>query len=320
MDYNYKIKSMLFGIAIGDAIGVPVEFKSREYLIENPVYGMTGFGTYNKPPGIFSDDSSLTFTLIESLIDGYDLNTIGENMVKWLDEAFWTGDGEVFDVGFTTQIAIDKLKNGISPRLSGEFDEYSNGNGSLMRIAPLVFNLISTDINERFQRINEVSSITHAHIRSVISCFYFLEFLRHLLLSDLEKHEIYHLLQNDILNFLDNYFQENDLKHEISEIAYFDRLLNGKIYELDKIDIKSSGYVIDTLEASIWCLLNTDNYEEAILTAVNLGNDTDTTAAVTGALAGLLYGFDNIPKKWIEKLARFLDIEDLAIRFGNSLE
>jgi ADP-ribosylglycohydrolase len=311
---------MLFGIAIGDAVGVPVEFKSREYLKENPVYEMIGFGTYNKPPGTFSDDSSLTFTLVESLIEGYDLNNIGENIVRWYDEAFWTADGEVFDIGKTTLIAINNLKEGINPLFSGEFDEFSNGNGSLMRIAPLVFKLLSKPIDERFKIVNEVSSITHGHIRSVIACFYFLEFLRLLLTDTLEKHEIYHKLQKDIKEFLNNHPQRKDFAFDLAEISLFNRLLENKIYNLEIYDINSSGYVLDTIEASVWCLLTTNSYKEAILTAVNLGSDTDTTASVTGALASLLYGFDNIPKEWVDKLSRSSDIEDLAIRFKNSLK
>ena len=210
MEFHEKIKSMLFGIAIGDALGVPVEFESREYLSENPVHDMEEFGTYNKPAGTFSDDSSLTFALVESLINGYNLDNIAQNMVKWYDEAFWTADGEVFDVGHTTEIAIANIKNGLDPILSGESYEWSNGNGSLMRIAPLIFVLLHKSIEERFQITKDVSSVTHRHLRSIIACFYFLEFLRYLLEDTLEKHEIYHKLQRDIPEFLDKYFKENN--------------------------------------------------------------------------------------------------------------
>ena len=103
------------------------------------------------------------------------------------------------------------------------------------------------------------------------------------------------------------------------EIAFFDRLLKGDIYNLEQDQIESSVYVLHTIEASIWCLLTTENYEEAVLKAVNLGGDTDTTAAVTGGLAGLLYGFENIPKKWLEQLVRYDDINDLAERLNEKL-
>ena len=147
-----------------------------------------------------------------------------------------------------------------------------------------------------------------------------------------KKHEIYHKLQKDIPEFLDNYLKENgfrdgeyytkeeDYEFYLKEIQHFNRLLKGNIYELDKSEINSGLYVIDTIEASIWCLLTTNNYHDAVLQAVNLGGDTDTTASVTGALTGLLYGFEDIPKKWVEKVARSADIEDLAIRFAKRFE
>jgi len=320
--YN-KIRSMLFGLAIGDALGVPVEFESREYLRENPVKDMIGFGTYNKPPGTFSDDSSLTFALVESIINGYDLEDIAQNFVKWYKEGFWTSDGIVFDIGHTTMVAINNIRQGINPISSGESDEWSNGNGSLMRIAPLVFILMNKPIEERFEMTKEVSSITHGHIRSVIGCFYYLEFLRHILLDDLDKHKIYHKLQKEMHEFLHDFFVDNvDNVYEeyLEEISFFNRLLKENIYEFNKNDIESGGYVISTLEASIWCLLTTDNYHDAVLKAVNLGNDTDTTACVTGALAGLLYGLDDIPKEWVENVSRSKDIECLANRFADSLK
>jgi ADP-ribosylglycohydrolase len=102
------------------------------------------------------------------------------------------------------------------------------------------------------------------------------------------------------------------------EIALFDRLLKGNIHELPEAEISGNGYVLHTLEASIWCLLTTDNYKDAVLKAINLGDDTDTTGAVTGGLAGLLYGFENIPQNWVKQLARREDISDLAERLGHS--
>lgn len=196
--------------------------------------------------------------------------------------------------------------------MAGGFEESDNGNGSLMRILPLVFYLLDKPIKERFDITKKVSSITHGHIRSVIACFYYLEFALKILAGK-DKFEIYQNLQTEISNHL------TSLTINPAEIAIFDRLLKGKIAKLDEGEIQSSGYVLHTLEASIWCLLTTDNYKEAVLKAVNLGSDTDTTGAVTGGLAGLLYGLDNIPKKWITQLARKEDIENLAERLAEKI-
>jgi ADP-ribosyl-[dinitrogen reductase] hydrolase len=305
--YRNLLTSALFGVAVGDALGVPVEFKSRETISLNPVTDMLGYGTYNLPPGTWSDDSSLTFCLAEALTQDFDLNVIGKNFVKWYHENDWTPHGDVFDIGISTQQAISRLSKGVRPELAGGFDESDNGNGSLMRILPLLFYLLDKPINERFDITRKVSSITHGHIRSVISCFYYLEFAKQII-EGKDKFETYRNLQTDVLYYL------SSIEINPFEIALFDRLLKSDIHHLDIHQIQSSGYVLHTLEASIWCLLTTNNYKEAVLKAVNLGNDTDTTGAVTGGLAGLLYGFDNIPKNWIEKIARKEDIENLIER------
>lgn len=309
---HIKINSALFGVAVGDALGVPVEFNSRQTIAKNPVIDMVGYGTYNLPAGTWSDDSSLTFCLAEALTQDYDLNTIGQNFVKWYDENYWTPHGNVFDIGVATRQAISRLAQGAKPELAGGFEVSDNGNGSLMRILPLLFYIRDKPINERYDITKQVSSITHGHIRSVIACFYYLEFARQIILGK-GKFEIYKDLQTEIANHLTN------CSINPTEIRLFDRLLKNDIHKLTEDDIQSSGYVLHTLEASIWCLLTTDNYKEAVLKAVNLGSDTDTTGAVTGGLAGLLYGFDNIPTNWIKQIARKKDIENLAERLAERL-
>nr|WP_230379973.1 ADP-ribosylglycohydrolase family protein [Kaistella gelatinilytica] len=308
-----NIKSALFGVAVGDALGVPVEFKSREIISRNPVKDMIGFGTYNLPPGTFSDDSSLTFCLAEALTQEFDLKVIGQNFVKWVQENYWTARGNVFDIGIATREAINRLAKNERPDLAGGSEVSSNGNGSLMRILPLLFYIIDKPVDERYQITKQVSSITHGHIRSVIACFYYLEFARQLI-SQIDKFEIYKNLQREIPEFL------TSISINQKEISFFDRLLSEDIFELPEENILSTGYVIHTLEASIWCLLTTKNYKDATLKAVNLGEDTDTTAGVTGGLAGLLYGFQNIPENWIQQLARKEDIENLAERLSEKMK
>lgn len=308
-----KIRSLLFGLAVGDALGVPAEFKSRKTIRKDPIKGMTGFGTHDQPPGTFSDDSSLAFCLAEALTEGYDLNRIAQNFLQWEDENYWTAHSDVFDIGISTSRAISRLRQGESPEASGCTEASSNGNGSLMRIAPLVFYLAGKPINERFEMTKQVSSITHAHIRSVISCFYYVEFAL-LLLQGKDKFVIYEALKSEVTEYL------NSISVKSVEIDLFDRLLRGNIFELTEDEISGGTYVIETLEAALWCFLTTDTFSDAVLKAVNLGQDTDTTGAVTGALAGLLYGYKSIPAQWIEQLARHEDIEDLAVRLGKKIE
>lgn len=301
------VHGALFGVAIGDALGVPAEFKNRETLKLDPIKDFVGFKSHNQPPGTFSDDSSLTFCLAESLCHGYDLKDLGERFVMWWNDGYWSAGGEVFDIGMTTHRAIDRLKRGTKPALAGDFDEGANGNGSLMRILPLLFYIRNFDLEKRYAITKDVSSVTHGHIRSVIACFYYLEYALELL-NGSDKHTAY---KNTAKKVYDLIVSKQIIQ---SEIDLFAPLLNDDITKENIDNIPSYGYVMNTLKASMYCFLTTDNYTDATLMAVNLGNDSDTTAAVTGGLAGLYYGFDSIPEKWRNEVKKSKNIKDLCDR------
>jgi ADP-ribosylglycohydrolase len=306
------VHDLLIGTAIGDALGVPVEFKERRVLEADPVQEMRGFGSHNQPPGTWSDDSSLTFCLAESLCKGYDLKDLARKFTAWYREGYWAAHGRVFDVGIATSRSISRLERGVVPVLAGGANESENGNGSLMRIAPLAFYVRSEKIEQRYKLVNEVSSLTHRHIRSVLACFILIEFIIQLLESK-DKFRAFDATKQIVNDFLNS----NPICSEY-EINQFKRLLldSEPLYECPVSQIHSSGYVVDTLEASLWCLLNEDTFEKTVLKAVNLGEDTDTVGAVTGGLAGLLYGMESIPEKWMAQLARKEDILNLAERLG----
>ncbi|MES2545305.1 MAG: ADP-ribosylglycohydrolase family protein [Bacteroidota bacterium] len=308
-----KIESGLFGLAIGDALGVPVEFESREFLIQNPIKEMIGFGTHHQPLGTWSDDSSLAFCLAESLCKHYDLFDIARNFVKWYSAELWTPHGRVFDIGIATTHAIHNIAKGHEPELCGGFSESDNGNGSLMRILRLIFYLENEkDIEIIFKKVKDVSSITHAHFRSVFACFIYVTYCLEIL-KNKEKFEAYRAMQNIVSIFL------KDKQFNSTEIQLFHRILKNDISKINEEDIYSSGYVLHSLEASLWCFLNSDSYEKTVLKAVNLGEDTDTTGAITGGLAGIYYGIENIPNKWIENLVKTNDIKDLTKRLSENL-
>ncbi|MGY3794068.1 ADP-ribosylglycohydrolase family protein [Aquimarina sp. 433] len=308
------IKGGIFGIAVGDALGVPYEFLDRDQMDKRPARDMIGYGTHNQPPGTWSDDSSLTFCLMDSLCNGYDLEDIASKSAAWFYENLWTPRGFVFDIGITTKNAIYQYKRGMTPDLCGGLDEYSNGNGSLMRILPLAYYLKKEeDIEIRYDVIKRVSSITHGHLRSIFSCFIYVEYAL-LLLNGLDKFEAYENIKQPVLDFA----KQNDFNPK--EITLFSRILEEDISKQDRFNIKGTGYVLRSLEASFWCLLTSNSFEEAVLKAINLGEDTDTTAAITGGLAGIYFGYNKIPETWKFQLARFEDIESLIERFSYSLE
>ena len=308
-----RVTDALIGMAVGDALGVPVEFLSRE-TINGSVVTMLGYGTHNQPAGTWSDDSSLAFCLAESLCEGYDIHKIAQNFLKWYQENHWTPYGKIFDIGVATSQALRRVRDGDNPVLAGGASEHDNGNGSLMRILPLAFYIQGKSIEERFKLISEVSSVTHAHIRSIISCFIYIEYTLELL-KGIDKMQAFMNMRQSVNEFLKTYSICSE-----EEILKFHRILATPkpdlgifpIYEYPEKQIYSSGYVLHTLEASFWCFLNTQDYAEAVKKAVNLGKDTDTTGCVTGGLAGLYYGISNIPTDWLEVLARKEDIIALA--------
>jgi len=306
-----KIQGGIIGHCVGDALGVPVEFNSRESLRRNPVTDMRGYGTHDQPPGTWSDDTSMTLCLLDSLANGLNYDDIMKKFLLWFEYAEYTPHGEVFDFGSTTAGAIGRFTRGVEPLHCGGTSERDNGNGSLMRILPLAFYFRSqygsryTDNCEVFYIIHNVSSLTHAHKRSLIACGIYLSIAGNLFdASDLKNG-----ICAGIRKAKDHYEKNNDYA---GELTYFSRLFEENFSELPLGEIKSSGYVVDTLEAAIWCLLNTSYYGECVLKAVNLGNDTDTVAAVAGGLAGIYYGADTIPSKWISQMARLDYIKSLC--------
>jgi len=306
-----KTLSGLMGLCVGDALGVPVEFTSRAERIKSPVTTMLGYGTWNQPPGTWSDDSSLSFCLAESLCRGYSLEAIANSFWRWYKEAYWTPRGDVFDIGQTTHTALMRLKQGVVAHQAGGKVENSNGNGSLMRILPMAYCHRSLTLSELIARVHDVSGITHAHARSQMACGIYIS----IAVSLLEGAD----LQTAYLQGLQDIQPIYSAREFLLEKPHFGRVFSGEIAKLPVEEINSGGYVIDTLESSLWCLLNSSSYSEAVLKAVNLGGDTDTTAAVTGGLAGIYYGVENIPRQWINQIARKQDIIYLAERFARAV-
>lgn len=251
------MRSCIYGLAVGDALGVPYEFCGRDTF---ECTGMADGGTHGQPAGTWSDDTSMALCICSSIerLAYIDTADIADRFRRWLRHGDLTCDGYVFDVGVTCQMAISTGAPGKS------YDEC--GNGSLMRTAPLAM----LDPIEPHD-IREVSAITHAHPVTEWSCVALCDMLRTIRNAGTPA--------------------KGDLWRRYGYIA-------SRPVEA----VKSDGYCEHTLEAALWCFLNTPSYADCVLTAVNLGGDTDTTAAVAGAIAGVYYRFEAIPPEWIGRL------------------
>lgn len=295
-----KVKDGITGLIIGDALGVPVEFTRRTLLIQDPVTDMEGYGTYNMPPGTWSDDSSLAIATMASIVNkqGIDYDDIMHEFIEWLENGKYTQYNDTFDCGTTTMHGISNYIGGCEAILSGGTDERDNGNGSLMRILPLAF---IPEID--YETIENISGLTHRHLRSKIACVLYIEIAKSMLENNLTIDEHINLASQKIKK---HYKDSGELHH-------FNRIFNDELNDVDSI--KSNGYVINTFESVVYCLKTTDNYRDAVLRAVNLGHDTDTVAAICGGLAGIFYGYDSIPIDWIEKIPELDKVFDLCERY-----
>lgn len=261
------LRDAVYGAAVGDALGVPYEFRRRG---EFACTGMVGGGAHDQLAGTWSDDTSLLLATCDSLREcggKVRVDDLRRRFCDWMRDGRYTPDGFCFGIGNTTAKALAEGK--------GCVDVRSNGNGSLMRIAPLVF----ADASDR--DVAEASAVTHAHSVSVDACVAFVHTARDLAAGVPAREAV---------------------ERNAPEGEEFSRV--GRAGELRRCEVESSGYVVHTLEASLWCLLNTDDYAACALAAVNLGDDSDTTACVAGALAGIVYGAESIPQEWLAALRR----------------
>lgn len=253
---------------------------------------MIGWGTYTLPPGTWSDDSSMTLATVDSIvrIGKIDTDDIMKNFANWLFKADFTPYNDVFDVGTATYKAICRYRQGTKPEKCGGTGERDNGNGALMRILPLAF------VNCAEKEISAVCSLTHGHIISKLCCLYYVNIARKIIMGKQKLEAFYSAWEKLVEN-------NQNIPNEVHKIK--------ASWNWHRDNIQSTGYVVHTLQAALWCLYNTNSYRECILTAVNLGDDTDTVAAVAGGLAGLYYCRNEIsdvskqiPSEWIEKIAR----------------
>lgn len=309
---NEKMKAGIIGFAVGDALGVPVEFLNRDLLQRRPLKEMIGYGSHRVPEGTWSDDTSLMIAAMDSIKEKgeVDFEDIMHKFTEWANYAKYTATDELFDIGISTSKAISNFKRGEKAINCGTKGINENGNGSLMRILPFVYYLKFSNFSdeEKTILINQASSLTHAHEISRLGCKIYADYVT-LLLDGVDKVKALDLLKE--INY-DKYYSNDSIK-------VYQRILKSDLKSLEMDQIRSSGYVVDSLEASLWCTVKSDNYEDAVIRAVNLGEDTDTIGAITGSINGVIYGEGSIPERWLSILKKRAYLENLSDEFIKSI-
>ena len=311
-----QVEGAVLGSVVGDALGVPAEFMSRKELRQDPVTTMRDGGAHHQPAGTWSDDTSMVLcTIVSLLARGVDYEDQMQRFSRWLSAAEYTARGDVFDAGSTVQRAIRRFEGGRPPVFCGDAAENACGNGSLMRIFPTALYLYGqhrwkTLNGSAAEIIHNTSYCTHAHPRCLMACGIFCS----VVFALCSGKPLQEAIRAGVSDGLAYYRRADGFARVYREFVSLQSL-----HRWQEGEVKSSGFVLHTLQAALWCLLTTNSYAQCVLNAVNLGEDTDTTAAVAGALAGLWYGKEEIPQAWRTATAKYHEIEALAHRFAQGI-
>lgn len=283
-----KAKGSIYGLAIGDALGAPLEFQR---MTEGE--GISGFvegGVHKVQKGQFTDDTSMALALMDSLSSvGFDLKDQIERYVLWQKQGQYSSKGYCFDIGITTTKALDKYRITKNP-ISGGSEHYNSGNGSLMRLAPVPLFYYKDGVETMISKSLESSVTTHQSDIVLDSLKYFVVIYEKILSGEVDKSKLLYLTDEEILRF------------NIQNETVLDLLQNFDYHNSDFEDINPSGFVLHSIITSLYSLYHSKSFKEALLMAVNFGGDADTNGAIAGQLAGAYYGYNNIPSDWGETL------------------
>lgn len=298
MNEQDRFQGALLGLACGDAVGTTVEFKARGTFA--PVTDMVGGGPFGLQVGQWTDDTSMALCLATSLVEkqAFDARDQMDRYLAWWERGYLSSTGSCFDIGNTTAAALQRYQASGDP-YSGVTDARSAGNGSIMRLAPVPM-FFYPDRSQAIYYAGESSRTTHAAPECIAAC----QLLGAMLCQALAGASKAAIL-------FDARFSTAPLGVLPPKIQ---ALVNGDYRHRTLAEIAGNGYVVNSLEAALWSFWQTDNYRDAILQAVNLGEDADTTAAVCGQLAGAYYGVAGIPSQWVEKVTMRTEIISLADR------
>ncbi|MGL4948062.1 MAG: ADP-ribosylglycohydrolase family protein [Mycoplasma sp.] len=293
MNKKEMAKRAILGFIYGDCLGVPYEFESRDRRKLDPCIGLTFGGCHDKPLGTWSDDTSMTLAVMDAFNSCMDTFYEGNveklccsNFVRWYTRGAYTTDGDVFDAGVTTIKSIKKIMQGYEWYESGDYDYETNGNGALMRTLPAALKFANREAYP--ETILNIGAITHGHDLSKIICMFYTMIVDEIMSGTTDKYEIITNALTDVVKLTETFRQLDERFADMLSSG-----INNVLSSMSDKNIKSTGFVLDTIMAVVYCFLYTDNYMDSVLMAVNLGDDTDTIAAITGSISGMYYN-DNI--------------------------
>jgi ADP-ribosyl-[dinitrogen reductase] hydrolase len=306
LELQDQYRGCLVGLAIGDALGTTLEFSRPGSF--TPIKDIVGGGPFHLKAGEWTDDTSMALCLAESLITktGFDPVDQMERYLKWFKDGYLSSNGICFDIGTTTLSSLMKFKETQEP-YCGPTDEYTAGNGSLMRLAPVPL-FYANNPEMGIMMSGESSRTTHQAPVAIDACRYLGALIIGLVNGNSEENN--NNKKEEILSSfyspIPEYWDRNPVSSELTDV------INGSFKRLNPLDIKGSGHVLKTLEAALWAFYCSNTFEEGCLMAVNLGNDADTTGAIYGQLAGAFYGDTGIPTRWLSTLAHKEKIVEIA--------
>ena len=287
-------RGAFLGLAVGDALGAAIEFQVPGEF--EPVTGYRGGGPWGLEPGEWTDDTTMALALADSINTvGWCLEDQAQRYVLWMEEGEYSVNGRCFDIGCQTREALWAFQQTGDARTSGPTDSKKSGNGSIMRLAPAAIHAAGHfphDIPQLARIAAESSLPTHGGHQCVSACQY-LALIMAGLFAGLDKHEVLDSEWKPLAELRESV----DLHWRIKKIA------GGSFRDKEPPEIRGTGWVVESLEAALWAFCQASDFREAVLGAVNLGNDADTTGAVCGQLAGACWGEDGIPGEWLEGLA-----------------
>ena len=293
MDLESRYKGCLLGLACGDAVGTTLEFSARGSF--KPIDDMVGGGPFNLKPGDWTDDTAMAICLAQSLLhrDSFDAKDQMTRYTNWWHWGYPSPTGECFDIGMTVQDALRRFSVTGEP-MAGSTNPMSAGNGSLMRLAPVVLRYYP-DLDEVLKYARLSSQTTHGAAEAIECCAVLAEIITHALAGERRK---------DRMLAATRALPGSVLVQGIATGAYLKK---------DRDQVRGTGYSVQSLEAALWCFATTDSFEAAVLAAANLGDDADTTAAIAGKVAGAFYGVDAIPGRWRRQLFMGDELEAMAV-------